>query len=159
MPVAIPHEVVHIPSAGGAWSRRLVPTQKGARVVAAQWCADGGTSLLLRDGIPVEAWALPVVPAGPRRGRPYHGPQRREPHDGEVLAVFARLIEELAEGEVEAAQAHHRELNADLADWLDYISPERAHLLRYALGKQVLRDEYEAAVRRLSGCRGDDAAG
>lgn len=159
MPPSIPHEVVHLPSAGGAWSRRLVPTQKGARVVAAQWCADGGTSLLLRDGIPVEAWSLPVVPAGPRRGRPYYGPQRRDPHDGEVLTVFGRLIEELAEGEVEAAVAHHRAINVDLADWLHYISPERAHLLRYALDKQVLRDEYEAAVRRLSGCSADDAAG
>lgn len=157
--MSLPHEVVHIPSAGGAWSRRFVPTQKGARVVAAEWCAEGGTSLLLRDGIPVEAWSMPVVPAGARRGRRFNGPQRREPHDGEVLAVFGRLLEDLAEGEVEASHAHHRPVNVDLADWVDYISPERAHLLRYALGKQVLRDEYEVLVRRLSGSRPEVEAG
>lgn len=150
MPRAVPTEVVHIPQHGGAWSRRLVPTLKGARTIAADWCADGGTSVLLHDGCPLESWSQPVMPAGPRRGRP-SGPRRRDVAEGEALAVLGSLLTELAEAEVEAAIAHHRAPIVELADWLDYISPERRPALCWMLQRQCMRDAYEAAVRRLSG--------
>lgn len=151
MPRPIPTEVVHIPEHGGAWSRRTVPTMKGARVIAADWCADGGLSVLLQDGVPLESWSQTVVPSPPRRGRVYGGPRSHPVTDSEALAVLGQTITELAEAEVEAAVAQHRAPIVELADWLDYISAERRAVLGWMLQRQVMRDAYEAAVRRLSG--------